>query len=143
MSKKIGFGSALSFCNTFGGTYTNIATITKFTPNKTTVSDVEIDAFDGPTNAAGLPMTDSLPGWVTRGEYAVDFYFDKTQYNTLYGNIGAQLFYKVIKSDGSGYVFGGYLKELGEEIPLKEAMTASGIIKINGTNTGAFATTQT
>jgi hypothetical protein len=146
MSVFIGAGSSFSYSTDNGGTYTPLAKITGFTPAKIKVAKVTTDAFDNAT-FNGLPQETSIPGWVDPGTYAVKLFTDKTVMSTLRGLVGVigtgstTTKFKVIKSDGSGGVFAGYISELGEEIPLKEGMETMLTIEINA-GVSSFSTAQ-
>lgn len=143
---KIGAGTSLSYSTDNGGTYTPLAKIIGFTPAKLSVAKVPIDSFDNPT-FNGLPVEDQIPGWITPGTYGVKLHYLKTQFGVIRGLVGVQgssgttTKFKIIKSDGSGYVFAGYIAELGEEIPMKEAMSCDAMLQITG-GVAVFSSTQ-
>ena len=141
MSASIGAGTSLAYSATLGGSYTPIAKIESLTPPKIAVAKVALETFDA-TLLNSLPVSDSIPGWVDPGTHALKAVFDKTVYSTLRGFVGVVKWWKIITPDGSGYVFQGYIMELGREIPLKELMTADLTIAINGGTVDAFAVTQ-
>src|SRR4051794_1861504 len=117
---QIGAGTSLSYSTNNGSSYTALAKIMGFTPAKVSVAKVPTDSFDNAT-FNGLPVEDSIPGWVSPGTYGVKLHYLKTQFGVLRGLAGVQgtgattTKFKVIKADGSGYVFAGYISELGEE----------------------------
>src|SRR3954464_15395603 len=111
---KIGAGTSLSYSTNNGTSYTPLASIIGFTPPKLAVAKVPVDAFDSPT-FNGLPVEKSIPGWVSPGTYGVKLHYLKTQYGVLQGLVGVDgdtataTKFKVIKSDGSGFTFVGYI----------------------------------
>lgn len=141
MSVNIGFGSALKYSTDGGSTWTTVAKVSAFTPNKVSVAKVAIDAMDNAT-FNGLPVEDAIAGWVSPGTYGSTMYYQSAGYSAIHALVGITYKFKVIKSDGSGYVFGGYIAELGEQIPLKEAMMMDFTIQINGAAVPVFSTSQ-
>ena len=128
---QIGFGSIISHCTTSGGTYVALAKVLGIKVPEVDVADVPIECFDNPT-FNGLPVSDFIPGWTNAGECEIKMEFTKTQFGTLRGLAGVAHFYKIIKSDTSGYVFPGYIKKIMDEVPLKETMTATIVVKVTG-----------
>ena len=132
MAAKIGFGTALSYSTDGGTTYVPLAGIKSITPPKKKIGDVPIETMDSAT-VNGNPATDFIPGWVDVGEVDAKIVFNKTTYSTLTGLVGtAGTHFKIIKSDGSGYAFVGYINELGDPTPLKTEMEADVKIKVTG-----------
>jgi hypothetical protein len=136
---KIGAGTVFKINGTI------ITRMMAITPAKVTIAKVPVEAFDnGTLGATGLPVEDSIPGWVSPGTYTVKLYFDKTLWTTILGLRGvAGTSFTLIKSDGSGYSFTGYISEAGDEVPLKEAMTADVTVTINGGTVATYSTAQT
>jgi hypothetical protein len=143
---QIGAGTSFSYSTDNGSTFTSLAKIIGFTPHKVQVAKVPTDAFDNPT-FNGNPVESVIPGWVTPGTYGLKLHFLKTAWATIQSLIGVQgtgattTKFKVIKSDGSGYIITGWIMEAGEEIPLKEAMTVDVTVQISNA-VPTFNTTQ-
>jgi hypothetical protein len=138
---NIGAGTSFSYSTDGGSTYNVIARITKFTPAKLTVAKVSNDAMDN-TLFNGLPVEDQIPGWVSPGTWGATMFFAKTAFATIRGLTGTQEKWKVIKSDGSGYTFSGYISEISDEVPLKELLSADITVQINGGSVAVFAASQ-
>lgn len=121
------------------GNYTVLCRLQKITPHKTTVGKVDVSGFDAAT-INGVPVEDQIPGWVSPGEYEVTFFYQAggTQYSTLQGLLALPLFWIVQKPDGKGHGFQAYLSELGDEIPLKEGITVTCKMQINGGSVAAM-----
>ena len=127
----IGFGFALSHSTTSGGTYTAIGAITDLKPNKITVAKVEIARNDSPDLFGEV-----IPGWKNGGEYDATLVYDKTSYAAINALVGTPLYWKFIRPDGvSSSAFQGFISELGDEVPLKQAMQVMLKITVNGGQT--------
>lgn len=145
MSTKIGAGTTLTHCATSGGSYVAIAKITAHKPPTVKVEKVEVDAFDNTLDStSGLPVSDNIPGWMDPGEHDFSFFFDKTQFSTLKALVGINPhFFKITFPDGSGYgPFQGWISEMTNVVPMKQAMTADVKVILNGAAIAAFNTTQ-
>jgi hypothetical protein len=136
----IGAGTTLQFGPTgvspvFGAA---LGKLTGITPAKTKVAKAAIDTFDAPL-VNGLPVEDCIPGWIAPGTWQIKLKSVASILTTLNGIIGTPKTWKIIKRDGSGYLFQGYIDEIGEEIPLKETIETSFSIQINGGTVSAFS----
>jgi hypothetical protein len=121
------------------GSYTVLARVQKITPHKTTVAKVDVSGFDAAT-LNGVPIEDQIPGWISPGEYEVTFFYQAggSQYSTLQGLIALPLFWIVQKPDGKGYGFQAYINELGDEIAMKDGITVTCKMQINGGSVAAM-----
>jgi hypothetical protein len=143
---KIGAASIFSISTDNGSTYNPVGAIIGFTPPKLTVAKVDKSAFDSPTFNS-LPVEQTMAGWVNQGTFGFKLYYGKTAYAALRALVGVEgtgatsTKFKLQKSDGAGYVLTGFIAELGEEIPMKEAMTCDVMIQLTG-NVATFNSTQ-
>jgi hypothetical protein len=74
MAIKIGAGTSFAYSTNNGSSYTTIASIKAFTPNKISVAKADTSAFDN-TTFNGNPVESCIPGWVTPGTYNVKLHF--------------------------------------------------------------------
>lgn len=145
MPGTLGKGVIISFGGPVSNTasYTPVAQLEDVTPPKKKVASVSIDAHDNPT-FNGLPVEDTIPGWVNRGVFVFKMIHTKAQYGTLEAALGIPNWLKFQMPDGGGFVCQGYLDELGPQTPLKDKMTSEGQFMLSGTNNMAgFNTNQT
>lgn len=142
---KIGAGTTISYATMTGtsiSSYTNLARVQAFKPAEISVAKVPLDAFDNAT-FNGNPVEDDHPGWVSPGDWGITLYCATNVLNTLRSLVGVDNTpFKVVKSDGSGYTFTGFIDKLSDPIPLKEYMTIDGSIHVNGGNVATFALVQ-
>jgi hypothetical protein len=131
---KIGFGITLSHSTTSGGSYTAIAEILELTPPAPSVDEVKVYRSD---NTAAV--VEKIPGWTEVGDCDMTITYTPANRAALEGYLGVPAFWKITYPtcgtqtvQGDIDAFGGFLKEIGKETPLKDAMKCKAKIAING-----------
>jgi len=124
----IGYGYVLSNSSTSGGTFTPIIEILDVKPGKLSGEKVVIQRNDSPTL-----FGEKIPGWKDAAEWEVKCVYEKGKRAVLDGLFMVPGFWKFVRPDGtSSSAFAGFVSELGDEVPLKEAMTCNFKITVNG-----------
>ncbi len=138
-SKYIGFGSYIQ-CDPAGGTsYTTIAGVRSISRSEATSNDVETTIINDATRFESF-----IGGLVNPGEVDFELAYDPATatHKSLALLLSTQAIatWKIVYSDtgATAETFSGYVKSLGNEVPLRELMTRKVKVKVTG-NPG-FAT---
>lgn len=126
---RIGKGTAFSIAAAgTSPTFTALAEVTDAKLPKVTASPVEIYRYDSPTLYAEL-----IPSWLKGGDLELTLVYNKDNSTALRGYLNAACQCKVTYPDGTnGFTYQGVMTEMGEEVPLKDAMTSSFKFQVSG-----------
>jgi hypothetical protein len=122
----VGAGAVLQL--SISSVYTTITDITAIGGIQGTVGDIEVTNLLSPN-----VYKEYLPGWGEGGTVSIEANYAKTQFNIMYGVLRTPSAWKIIFSDGSNWVFNGYLNALATDNPEGDEPVASPFtIKITG-----------
>ena len=130
----LGKGTTFLTATASAGSYTAIGEMTDIGTPDPTPDDVEVTHFTSDNS-----YKEFIPGFVDGGEVSGKFNFLADAVTTIEGYRGTSRWWKVLLSDGSSYIFPGYLKKLTLGVPLKDKVEASFTIKVTGLHTYAAA----
>lgn len=127
------YGSTLAY-----GTASNTATTTL-----SDLLDADIDGFKvGETKITHINSPNAFheytPGFADAGTLSCTINYDKTTYNTLYGFVRVQKWWKLTAADGGNMLCQGFITELPIKTPDDDRHTDTIKIKLTGKPT--FAT---
>lgn len=128
---EIGFGTAVGYGDTEGGSFTDVAEMTDVTMPSIEVNDVDV-THHGLTEK----FRDFTPGLGTAGEIEFKILFDKTEQAALYALIRTTKWWRVNfplaegESTASNWKAQGYLKSIQNMNPLDDKMEATMKIKL-------------
>ena len=143
--KRVGFGTKLYFAATSTGSFTQLASIRSISHSGGGAADVDVTPLDSTSN-----FKDFERGPVDGGSFSLDLIHDSTaadrkQLMSLYKN-GTTRVFKIVfpTTTVTPQMFRGYVNDVGQEIPLDDAITQTASIKVRGypgyDSTGADAT---
>lgn len=129
----IGFGTAVGYGDTEGGSFTDVTELTDVT-----LPGIEINDVDVTHHGLADFFRDFTPGLGTAGEIEFKVLFDKAQQDTLYGLARTTKYWRVNfplaegESTASNWKCRGYLKGLQNVNPIDDKMEATLKIKLRG-----------
>jgi len=103
--------------------------------NKVSIPGQDIDDIDVTTMNSPGKWKQFISGLKNPGEMRLDMLYHKTNMTVLQAALGVSQVWTVVLPDGSTFVFTGYLKNLGTEIPYQDKISQSGTFKISGAPT--------
>jgi len=125
-----GFGTTIKYAAVGVTPDTLIAQVMDVSGPSIAVDDVEITNNDSPSE-----YKEYVPGLKDGGEVSFDIIYEESQCSTLYGLVGTKKDWRITKPDNSYIGFTGYIKGLGDETPMNDAVKNSITIKITGAPT--------
>src|SRR6185437_10649036 len=100
----IGYGFALTYCATVGGSYTPLAEILDIKPGKLTGEKITIQRNDSPDL-----FGEKIPGWKDAADWDAKLVYDKTKRALLESLFMVPNFWKFVRPDGtSTTAFAGF-----------------------------------
>jgi hypothetical protein len=127
----LGYGTTFQYSLDGGNTYTSIAQCMELQPPDITINDVDITGLLSPNQAKQF-----RPGLLDGGEVAFKLIFLASVLSALYNQLFNTLYWKEIYPDGttqgSTWVFQGYIKKFGGEIPVDNNIMCNVTIKVTG-----------
>ena len=130
---SIGYGYTIGYSATSGGTYTNLAEVLDVKPGKKTGAKVEVLS-----NTSANFYPDKIPGVKSEGDWDVKLVYAAGGRAAIDALFMVPQYFKFIRPNGTTtQTFFGFICEIGDEVPLKEAMTVD--IKIAVSQNVVFA----
>lgn len=128
MSVTQGYETIFSYAATAGATsWTDFAGIDDIKPPKIEAEDIDISNM-----TSADQFKEFVAGWANGGEAEVKIQFEKAQNATIYGLFRTTQGYRITFSDGSTWVFTGYIKSFANEVEREKIVTATVMVKISG-----------
>lgn len=132
-SKYIGFGSIIAVDPAGGTSYTTIANVRSISRSPAVTNEVETTVINDAGNFESF-----APGLINPGEVKIELAYDPATAThktlALLSSNRAIATWKITYSDSGATVesFSGFVKSIGEEVPLKELMTREVVVKLTG-----------
>jgi hypothetical protein len=123
-----GKGATLGYSATSGGSYTLLSEVVDCNIPEITFPGVEKTHYTSDNSRIEKTPT----GWGELGDNSVQLNYVKAQTTTLYTLVGQLKWWKLTLSDGSTYVWNGWISKLGHPVPNKDRILQTGAF----TNTG-------
>ncbi|MDB5297300.1 MAG: hypothetical protein JWO31_3283 [Phycisphaerales bacterium] len=110
-----------------GATFTPFAKLRSITPPKPEAEDIDITNSDSPDSAREFE-----PGLFDPGETEFTILYNKAVAVALYALFRVPKGFRIEFPDGSGWLFNGYVKSIGDEGDLGDVYETTITIKISG-----------
>jgi hypothetical protein len=123
----IGYGAKVSYSDTEGGSYTEIAELLDLTLPSATQPSVDATHMQSPDN-----YMEKIAALKEPGEYPFSMNFNATQYETVFNLQGTAKWWKVTTPGLDYWKFPGFISELGGEMPVNDRITADVVVTISG-----------
>jgi len=119
----LGYGTTLS-----GATTGAIGEIVDVGLPDQTVDDVDVSTSDSPDK-----FMEFIPGMINAGQISLQLVYEKANYNTVQGALGADPeIWTITFPDGSTFACSGYIKANGGSSPIKDKIGQSVTLKLSG-----------
>jgi hypothetical protein len=126
-----GHSVEIAHSETSGGTYTKIANLVDLDmASLLQAEDIDVSHMESVDQ-----IEETEPGWAAGQEFTATWQYAKAVNATVYALFRQKKFWKVTFSDGSTWVFPGYLKDFGNTVERKGIITLSLTMKIAGAPT--------
>lgn len=137
MSAKKGFGAKLSYETTpGGGTFTDVASITKIKPFDLKADVIDSTAHDTAVDSNGNAWRTKLAGLLDAGSVMFDLNYDDKAPSHIFlkSYFGVERLWKITfpGSTPTTSTFNGFTKALPADIPHDNKMTSSAALEISG-----------
>lgn len=126
-SAIIGKGTTLGYSVVDADSYTTIAELFSVGIPDTEVDEVEVTHY-----ASDNDFKEFVAGWEDGGEVEFELNYEKDEADALIALRGAPMDWKITLPDTSTWIFPGFIKKLGGEIPNQDKVTTKATIRITG-----------
>ena len=123
----IGYGVTLGYATTGTTTYTTVGEIIDLGGPNIDTDDVELTHSSSPDT-----FKEYCAGLGEPGEFECEVNYDKTNTASVYALHRSKKSWKVTLPDSSTWVAVGYLKTLGNQIPVGDRVTQTWAVKLTG-----------
>ena len=117
-----GFGTTLS-----GSVAGTIAEITGVSIPGFTVDDIDITTMDSPG-----AWREFIAGLKNAGQLDVDGFYEDEDFDSLLDNLAVKQDWTITLPNGATLVAEGYIKDLGDEVPMDAGISRTFSIKLSG-----------
>lgn len=132
-----GRGAILSYSDTVGGTYTEVAEVLKVTVPKVKPVDIETTTNSSVDTLGGGDFKEHVGGWIEPGTLTATIRFDKAVEPALYALVAVSKFFKITYSGGANWIYGGYISGFGDNVEENGQITTE--IEVQCSGKPAFA----
>jgi len=128
-----GYSTTLGYSTVGAGSYTLIGKVMDVSGPSIVVDDIEITNNDSGADE----FKEYIAGLRDAGDVTFDIIYEITQNIALQAIVGTLKDWQLTLPDSATYVFTGYIKEIGQETPMADAVKNNIAIKVTGKPTYA------
>lgn len=126
----------IGYADTSNGTYTPIADIIDLPGGP----EVSVDSVDTTVSDSASEAREKVPGWKSVADMTLKIRFAKAAQATLFALVGTAKYFKITYSEGSTWIFYGFINKYGNSTDMAGIITADIGIAVSGLPTFTAAT---